>query len=133
MSELGVDDGPTAAWLREIDIVLPSNPQYILTGNLRDVHLTDGRGHRPPWPTTTQAVTAVLRRAGYSCVLAFDSVDGLSVMYEAEPGLAASVTNDVEPCPSPIAQPPTAPAEGGWRLSRLRPDGDKRIASDDGR
>lgn len=106
MSEVPLDHGPTAAWLREIDIVLPSNPQFVLTGNLRDVHLTEGPGHRPPWPTTTQAVTEVLRRAGYSCIIAFDSVDGPSVMYETRPGLAASVTGNVEPHPSHMARLP---------------------------
>lgn len=85
------EDFPT--WIREIDLALPVRPQFLITGNLRDGHLLpsdDPRG--VDLVGTVDLIRDCLVENGYGVVLHYDRVDGISVLYETEPGSATNVS-----------------------------------------
>lgn len=91
----GQDQVP--AWVQEIDLLLPSCPQFVLSGNVKDHHsvrLADEAGvGRVP---TDVVVADVLLRAGYSSVLVYDIIDGLALLREATPGSGTPVVESFQ-------------------------------------
>jgi ATP-dependent Clp protease ATP-binding subunit ClpB len=80
------------AWAQEIDLLLPSCPQFVLSGNVKDHHgvclLNEPGVLRVP---TDAVIADVLLRAGYSSVLVYDIIDGLTPLSEATPGCGTQV------------------------------------------
>lgn len=63
----------TAAWIQELDLSVPITAQYLLTGNVHDVHLRpDGS-----FGTTVAMVRACLVANDYDLVYRFNSLDGI--------------------------------------------------------
>ncbi|MDR1266543.1 MAG: AAA family ATPase [Propionibacteriaceae bacterium] len=73
-------------WLSEFSLSLASNPQVLLTGNVRDYHVIDGQ---TPFVGTVQAVMAAAQQRGITTVFVYDPVDGLSLRYD--PALAETI------------------------------------------
>ena len=74
---------PTGAphWLQDIDATLPVTGQYVLHGNLRDVHLLPEDGiNTARFVDTVSSLWWVLRRSGYEYLLRHDPVTGLHVV-----------------------------------------------------
>lgn len=85
------------SWLREIDVVLPSAPHLIVSANTNDVHLIpaqsrpgESTGPRRTAMTTVDAVSTVLRRAGFRTIVVFDPVLGASILEDLD-GAAATL------------------------------------------
>jgi len=83
-----VGSGPMPAdvprWLRDIESSLPVRAQFVLTGNVRDIHLLppppDSGGRTAPRRLpTVEALWEVLSRSGYECLIVHDPVDHLTV------------------------------------------------------
>lgn len=84
------------AWLREIDVALPSAAHLVITGHTHDVHLLpSGRGGIAP-AGTTEAVTRVLRRAGFRLILRFHPVSGIEILCD-EDACAPAFLDDIDP------------------------------------
>jgi ATP-dependent Clp protease ATP-binding subunit ClpB len=64
------------AWLRELDIALPANPQVLITGNLRDIVLIPRAGAAPRQASVVEAILLELQAAGYRDAIVYDPVDG---------------------------------------------------------
>ena len=64
------------AWLRELDIALPANPQVLVTGNLRDIVLIPRAGAAPRQTSVVEAILLELQAAGYRDAVVYDPVDG---------------------------------------------------------
>lgn len=64
------------AWLRELDIALPANPQVLITGNLRDIVLLPRVGAAPRQASVVEAILLELQAAGYRDAIVYDPVDG---------------------------------------------------------
>ena len=89
-------DFPT--WIREVDLALPVCPQFLITGNLRDNHLLPTGDPRDRSLVSTVAlITDCLVENGYSVVLQYDPVDGISVLHEAEAGTATLISKSIKP------------------------------------
>lgn len=61
-------------WLTELSLSLASNPQVVLTGNVRDVHVLPDVAW---FPRTADAVTTELARRGYQLIFLHHPVEGL--------------------------------------------------------
>jgi hypothetical protein len=75
-------------WIVELDRSLAIRPQFVLSGNIRDVYLTptpDGLVFQPIIPCVWEA----LSRRGFEFLLAYDRVDGICV-YPATARVTAS-------------------------------------------
>ena len=84
------------AWIRELDLALPITPQVLLTGNIRDRHpLPLGHPGGPGFIDTAAIITDCLRENDAQVIVQFDVVDGLTVLYESEPGQAGSLVSAV--------------------------------------
>ncbi|MCU1423503.1 MAG: ATPase protein [Microbacteriaceae bacterium] len=73
----------TPAWVREIDLAFPVTAQFVVAGNIRDVHLVPDHG-RTEARTTEQLVVGLLDSHGYDLVYAYDPVDGIRLLFERE-------------------------------------------------
>jgi hypothetical protein len=63
-------------WVRDVERYLSLKPQFVLSGNVRDLHLMDvGGGAVTAQPLLT-VLAAELRMAGYAYVFAYDPVQG---------------------------------------------------------
>jgi ATP-dependent Clp protease ATP-binding subunit ClpB len=93
-------DDSNPRWLREVALALPSSPQIILTGNVRDYHAIgeEIRGRIPSLhadPTrldTVRCLGAALDAEGVPVTLVYDPVDGLRTLETAVEGDAAGTT-----------------------------------------
>lgn len=68
------------AWLAELDHALAFHPQFILAGNIRDLHLVptaDG----PLQLDTIEAIWSLLEQRSFRYLLGFDPVDRLQVLH----------------------------------------------------
>lgn len=92
------------AWLRELDIALPSNPQVLITGNLRDLVLIPRGAVAPRQASVVDAIVLELESAGHRDIVVYDPVDGAVPVRDGN-GVASSVI--------------TASAEGGDDASGL--------------
>ncbi|MEO3855990.1 AAA family ATPase [Acrocarpospora sp. B8E8] len=99
------------AFAREIDATLAVQSQYVLYGNLRDFFLVRSPEGEPVLRPLRDLVWRVLESNGYSALLCFDPVDGLSV-HPPEPGALDATTRLLGGKPG--EQPPS--------LTRLRAD-----------
>lgn len=73
VNELGLP-----AWVREIDLAFPVTSQFIIAGNIRDVHLIrDPAETSVQVLTTAQVVIDLLIRRRYDLVYSYDPVDGI--------------------------------------------------------
>jgi energy-coupling factor transporter ATP-binding protein EcfA2 len=80
------------AWIREIDHTLTVKPQFLVTGNIHDQHLLPvAPGGTQDLVRTTDVIVECFRDNGYRLVLMFDIIDGLSVAFEAVPGVASAI------------------------------------------
>lgn len=80
------------SWVREVDYTLPIVPQYVITGNIRDAHLLPETAPRyPELVPTLDVLTDVFRENGYHAVLAYDIVDGFTLLWEKSPGIAGDI------------------------------------------
>jgi ATP-dependent Clp protease ATP-binding subunit ClpB len=68
------------AWLRELDIALPANPQVLLTGNLRDIVLIPRGDAAPRQASVVDAIVLELEAAGHRNVIVYDPVDGAAAV-----------------------------------------------------
>jgi len=64
------------AWLRELDIALPANPQVLITGNLRDLVLIPRGAGAPRQASVVDAIVLELEGAGHRNIVVYDPVDG---------------------------------------------------------
>lgn len=105
------EDPRYPAWVRELDLALPITPQVLLTGNIRDRHpLPLGHPGGPGFIDTTTIITDCLRENDVQVVLQFDVIDGLTVLHESEPGLAAGLVPAIKgktSTPLPVAELPS--------------------------
>lgn len=77
-------DRPMPPWLAELDHALAFHPQFILAGNIRDLHLVpsdDGPIHLQ----TIEAIWSLLEQRGYRYLLDYDPVDRLQVVRPQRP------------------------------------------------
>lgn len=81
------------AWLRELDIALPANPQVLITGNLRDTVLIPRGAAAPRQASVVDAVLLELEGAGHRDVIVYDPVDG-AVAARAQTGTATTLIAD---------------------------------------
>ena len=80
------------AWIREIDLALPVNPQFLVTGNLHDGHLLPLDNPRSPeFVSTVDIIADCLLDSNFDVILRYDPVDGIELVHEAEPGSAARI------------------------------------------
>lgn len=86
------------AWVRELDYTLPVTPQYVVSGNIRDLHLLpESAPGFPDLASTLDVLTDLFRANGYSTVLTYDVIDGLSVLSEDVPGAAGRIVDGARP------------------------------------
>lgn len=79
-------------WLQELSLSLASNPQMVLTGNVRDYHVVTvpedvPQAHQPARPDrigTADAVRFTLWERGIHTVFLFDPIDGLRLYSRPE-------------------------------------------------
>ncbi len=86
------------AWLQELDIALPANPQVLITGNLRDLVLIPRGAAAPRQVSVVDAILLQLESAGHQDIVVYDPVDGAVAARDAN-GVAsklitASTKND---------------------------------------
>lgn len=74
------------AWLREIDVSLPSAPHLVVVGNTNDDHLVPDSNGLVAARSTEDAILGVLRRAGYRTVLRFHPVSGVTALVDLDAG-----------------------------------------------
>ena len=77
-SEADGSAGDDPLWLREISGSLPVNAQFVITGNIRDIHLLPRDGAVAPH-ATLDAIHSALSASGYECAAIYDPVDQLRV------------------------------------------------------
>ena len=65
-------------WLRQLDHYLPASPQFIITGNIRDVHLVPIDGEMV-LHSTVGAIWEMLKCNHYELLLVYDPIDGLRI------------------------------------------------------
>ena len=71
-------DFQRARWMRDLERFLPLKSQFILSGNVRDLHiLLQAEGQLAPL-LLTDALSAELNRTGYRQILFFDQLHGFS-------------------------------------------------------
>lgn len=90
---------PTGAphWLQDIDATLPVTGQYVLHGNLRDVHLLPEDGiNTARFVDTVSSLWWVLRRSGYEYLLRHDPVTGLHVVRDPDPAVTEAASAAAE-------------------------------------
>ena len=74
------------AWVQELDLSLPITAQYVLTGNVNDVHgLPDAEG----FVATVDLVRQCLVGNAYDLIYRFDSLDGIQLVH-AGPDVASN-------------------------------------------
>ncbi|MGY1550409.1 AAA family ATPase [Microbacterium sp. A588] len=78
------------AWLREFDLSLPITAQYLVTGNVHDLHLDGDDGH---FLTTVDALLRCLVENAYDLVYRFDPLEGILLDHAG----AGVVSNDFFP------------------------------------
>lgn len=79
-------------WLKDFRRFLPLKSQFVLSGNIRDLHLTEVA---PGYATTVSlldCVAAQFRRTGYDHVIAYDLIRGFRRI--AAPGESSSLGDD---------------------------------------
>lgn len=81
------------AWLRELDIALPANPQVLITGNLRDTVLIPRGGAAPRQASVVDAILLELEGAGHRDVIVYDPVDGAVAARDQTGAAAALIAN----------------------------------------
>lgn len=67
-------------WLRDLVRFLPLKPQFVLSGNVRDLQLAEVAPGSIAAVPLGSALTAALRAAGYAAVLAYDPVSGFRAL-----------------------------------------------------
>lgn len=90
------------AWLRELDIALPANPQVLITGNLRDTVLIPRGAAAPRQASVVDAILLELESAGHTDVIVYDPVDGAIPARNASGTAARLVAN----CASTVESSP---------------------------
>lgn len=83
------------AWLRELDIALPANPQVLVTGNLRDTVLIPRGAAAPRQESVVDAILHELESAGHRDVIVYDPVDGAVPARNQNGGAARLIENSV--------------------------------------
>ena len=78
------------AWQDALATGLPVHSQFILSGNVRDVHAVDARSVIAFVPLH-EAVWKVLRSNGYAGLLLFDPIDGRAMRSGTGPVTIASI------------------------------------------
>jgi ATP-dependent Clp protease ATP-binding subunit ClpB len=78
------------AWLREFDLSLPITAQYILSGNVHDVHLIAGEAR---FVSTVRYLHRCLVENDYDLIYRFDPLEGIALDHVAE----GVVSNDFFP------------------------------------
>ena len=73
-------NGEWPHWLRDIDANLVVTPQYVIHGNIRDLHLIQPAGQPLPQPrTTVESLWAALAERGFTFALYHSPSTGLRV------------------------------------------------------
>ena len=100
-------------WLRDLDQSLPVRSQFVLTGNIRDIHLMPdavGTADVRPVPLL-DCLWTVFSRSGYEFLAVYDPVDGINI-HPREPD-ALTAGSDV--LGMPLDQGPRAVSLDGLR------------------
>lgn len=67
-------------WLRDLNRFLPLKSQFVLSGNVRDLQVTEVAPGTVTPQSFNQAVSDALRRAGYANIFAFDPLTGFQAI-----------------------------------------------------
>jgi ATP-dependent Clp protease ATP-binding subunit ClpB len=102
------------AWLREFESTLSVHPQFLFSGNIRDLFVVPGR---PQLVDLRTLLWEALRSHGYSGIISYDAVDGFAVYPSRGPDGEAAFTA----AGALLGTPPDTPP----RLNALRPILDK--------
>jgi len=83
-----VDYSDFPAWVREIDLAFSVTAQFVLSGNIRDIHRVPPIGDAPGRMMTTPGVlVALLADRAFDLVYSFDPVDGIALEFERAEGI----------------------------------------------
>ncbi|NJL08959.1 MAG: hypothetical protein HC900_12500 [Methylacidiphilales bacterium] len=82
MSETRAFERPR--WMRDLRRFLPLKPQFVLSGNVRDLQFAEVGADTVAAVPLTSALASELRAAGFAQILAYDPVTGFRVL--ARPG-----------------------------------------------
>src|SRR3546814_12131465 len=66
-------------WVRDLTRFLPLKSQFVLTGNVRDLHIR-AIGDRAAAASLTEVLAATLSGAGYADVVRYDPVQGFAAI-----------------------------------------------------
>ena len=72
-------DDPRPRWVRDLTRFLPLKSQFVLTGNVRDLHVRVVGG-MPTATPLTDVLAATLAEAGYADVVTYDPIRGFEVL-----------------------------------------------------
>lgn len=70
-------------WLKEVDLALPFTSQFVLCGNLHDLHRAGDDVGGWAYRGTVELLVRFLARRGYDLVYRYDPVDGIRLDHEA--------------------------------------------------
>lgn len=111
-------------WLRDIDANLVVTPQYVVHGNIRDLHLIQPQGQSLPQPrTTVEGLWAALAERGFAFALYHSPAAGLRVEPARDAEAEAAATDFLKGCGVAPGEP-IGWAELGSVLTRLTRVGD---------
>jgi energy-coupling factor transporter ATP-binding protein EcfA2 len=74
-------------WVREVDVLLPVVRQFILTGNIEDLHVVGSAGQARLEPASELLIDCCQANA-FDFVYSYDPIDGISLEYERSEGTA---------------------------------------------
>jgi hypothetical protein len=112
-------------FVRELDATLAVHSQYVLFGNLHDSFLI--RDGQPRQLTLLPLLTEALALSGYSAVIEYDQVDGLSVHPLGDGATARQVLHDVLGSQARPDQRPSLETLRGYLASIARTEA-RRVA-----
>lgn len=96
-------------WLRDLLRFLPLKPQFVLSGNVKDLQLTEVSGTLIPL-SLTQVLASELRTAGFEQVICYDPVTGFRAVGRPGEKVEAGLLREVG------LQPANGVAPGGVEL-----------------
>ncbi|MEP9385497.1 AAA family ATPase [Nocardioides cheoyonin] len=106
-------------WLRDIDANLVVTPQYVVHGNIRDLHLIQPAGQPLPQPrTTVESLWAGLAERGFTFALYHSPPTGLCVEPAGNPEAEAAAVDFLKQCGVALGEP-ISWTELGTVLTRL--------------
>lgn len=115
-------------WRRDLERFLPLKPQFVLSGNVRDLQIAHVHGELTPLPMAA-ALERCLREAGCAAVLGYDPIDGFRATgwspADREADLAAMAAVGLAPTDGVAAAGPELLRQ---TMQQIVEDGGRRIA-----